>query len=400
MISISAHITSAAGVIAYHAEHYATGDYYQQDGEIAGQWFGRGAAALGLIGDIKREDFAKLANNRKPNGEKLTTRQNKERRVAQDYTIAPPKSVSIAALVDGDGRVVAAHRAAVAAVASELEKFAAVRIRDRNHKDCGKDKNTGNIVAAAFEHNTSRAAASDQRPDPQLHTHLVVFNATQDGEDDYKALQNYDILHAQKLLNAVYEHELAKRLKDAGYELRSRDNSFEIASISKQEIDIFSKRHAAIQKKVAELKANGATRNEKVLANSVAHDGRIRKNTNDSAATLREFWVEELSRVRAKRSNEKVEKIDRKVSAKDAVEFARMHIFERAAVASYSDFLAFALQNARGSDFSLEELKMAVVEDPEILMSKNGKQITTQTILHNEGKCIELVVRFPRLESS
>jgi conjugative relaxase-like TrwC/TraI family protein len=393
MISVSKHITSAAGVLSYHEEHYSAGDYYEREGKIAGQWFGKGAAALGLAGDVDRDDFEKLANNQNPkNGGQLTERQKENRRVAQDFTFAPPKSVSIAALVDNDFRVVAAHRAAVAAAAVELEKFAAVRLRKKNEKPSWET--SGNIVAASFEHDTSRAAAAGLRPDPQLHTHLVVFNATQDSEGGWKALENVDILRAQKLLNAVYEHELAKGLLSAGYEIRGRGKSFEIANISDKEIDTFSKRHEAIQEMVAELKKNGATRNEKDLAEAVAHDGRIRKNVDDSAANLREFWQAELAEIRSNLSEEDFnsnDKIERKLTASEAVEFAKNHTFERSAVSSLNNFLADSLLAARGSDFSLKDVKTATRENSEIVAGDDGKKLTTQKVLENEGRCVALV---------
>ena len=64
------------------------------------------------------------------------------------------------------------------------------------------DRTTGNIVAATFRHDTSRAL------DPHLHTHCIVFNATYDSvECRWKALQNHDILVAQKSVteNVYYQ---------------------------------------------------------------------------------------------------------------------------------------------------------------------------------------------------
>jgi conjugative relaxase-like TrwC/TraI family protein len=60
------------------------------------------------------------------------------------------------------------------------------------------DRRTGNIVAALFQHETSRAL------DPHLHTHCIVFNATHDAEEGrWKALQNYEMLTAQKYAENV-----------------------------------------------------------------------------------------------------------------------------------------------------------------------------------------------------
>ncbi len=54
---------------------------------------------------------------------------------------------------------------------SQLQAFASTRVRKNGQ--C-TDRTTGNIVAAVFRHDTSRAL------DPHLHTHCIVFNATFD----------------------------------------------------------------------------------------------------------------------------------------------------------------------------------------------------------------------------
>ncbi len=77
---------------------------------------------------------------------------------------------------------------------------------------------TGNIVAAVFRHDTSRAL------DPHLHTHCIVFNATFDPvEARWKALQNHDMLMAQKFIENVYYHELSRR--SAPIRLRHRKSA-------------------------------------------------------------------------------------------------------------------------------------------------------------------------------
>ena len=107
-----------------------------------------------------------------------------------DFTFSPPKSVSIAALVGNDERILTAHREAVKTAVGELEQFASTRVRQAG---VNADRPTGNIVAALFEHETSRAL------DPHLHTHCIVFNAKRDAEDRrWKALQNYRMRTAQK----------------------------------------------------------------------------------------------------------------------------------------------------------------------------------------------------------
>lgn len=161
------------------------------------------------------------------------------RRVFFDLTFSPPKSVSIAALVFGDTRIVDAHRAAVKRAMNELEGFAATRVRQAGSN---ADRATGNIIGALFEHETSRAL------DPHLHTHCIIFNATHDpAEGRWKALQNYRMLSAQKYVENVYYHELAGALRRCGYGVEnSPRGDFELPAVSRELCGRFSKRHREI----------------------------------------------------------------------------------------------------------------------------------------------------------
>ncbi len=93
------------------------------------------------------------------------------RRVFYDFTVSPPKSVSLLALAGGDERLVQAHDEAVRVAMRELETFAATQVWNGGRK---APRITGNLVTAVFRHDTSRAL------DPHLHSHCIVFNATFD----------------------------------------------------------------------------------------------------------------------------------------------------------------------------------------------------------------------------
>jgi len=68
-----------------------------------------------------------------------------------DFTFSPPKSVSIAALVCDDARIVGAHEGAVQCALARLEPFASTRVRKNGQRS---DRTTGKIVAAVFRHDT------------------------------------------------------------------------------------------------------------------------------------------------------------------------------------------------------------------------------------------------------
>jgi len=154
----------------YFREHLRVGDYYMEGQAVSGQWFGQGAMKLGLVGITTEKDFVNLCRNIHPQTEeRLTPRLNSKRisvdengvahevanrRVFYDFTLSPPKSVSIAALVGDDKRIIEAHDKAVQIAMRQLESFAATRVRKH-----GQDtqRTTGNVVGAVFRHDTSRA---------------------------------------------------------------------------------------------------------------------------------------------------------------------------------------------------------------------------------------------------
>ncbi len=237
----------------YFETHLSAGDYYSNTAAICGQWFGKGAVRLGLDSTVGQSDFLALCRNFHPNnGSRLTqhlmhrrieTDKNAQdssvanRRIFYDFMISAPKSVSIAALIGSDVRIVEAHHHAITIAMAELEPFATTRVR---RDGACTDRETGNVVGASFQHDTSRAL------DPHLHSHCIVFNATFDPvEQKWKALQNYEILRAQKYIENVYYHELARSLIGLGYTIENhRRGDFDLKGIPQELCDRFSKRHA------------------------------------------------------------------------------------------------------------------------------------------------------------
>ena len=360
--------TNLKNAKGYFEEHLSVGDYYAENERVQGEWLGEGAALLGLAGPVTRDEFLALCDNQHPkSGELLTQRRNTVRRAASndsevtnrrvfyDFTFSPPKSVSIAALVAGDERIVSAHDVAVRIALAELEQFASARIR---RGKSNSDRRTGNIVAALFRHDTSRAL------DPHLHTHCIVFNATHDQyEGCWKALQNYEMLGAQKYAENVYYHELAQKLRGFGYTIvNSARGDFEIAEISAHICELFSKRHREIDEKTrAFLDAHPDKRigNEAAIREHIAHKERARKS-DVAGARLHRFWfdqldAEEIAALRPPPPSEAAAKNER--SASDAVSWAEAHLFERRSVVREHELWRHALESARGAAVSLLDIK-------------------------------------------
>src|SRR5260370_27608281 len=163
----------------YYDEKYAQDDYYSQGRSIAGQWFGRAAEALGLRGELRREDFMALLRGLDPRTGAVLVQKaqgREERRAGWDATFSAPKSVSVQALAVGDARLIAAHREAVSTTLAELAAYA--QARQRRGQEGGT---TGNMVAARFDPLAARPSVSGAEkcyaPHPQRHTTIVIANS-------------------------------------------------------------------------------------------------------------------------------------------------------------------------------------------------------------------------------
>jgi conjugative relaxase-like TrwC/TraI family protein len=370
-------------------DHHTQSDYYSEGRQITGQWFGHGTEKLKLRGDVSLDDFVKLCRNVNPHTDQLLTqRMRANRRVFYDFTLSPPKSVSIVALVAGDNRVERAHERATIPALRELEKFAAARVR-KNF--ASTYRNTGNIVSAVFRHDTSRALY------PHLHCHCVVFNATYDSaEEKWKALETYEMLQAAKYAENVYYHELAQELKQLGYEFENnRRGDFEIKGVSQELIDRFSKRHNEIDEKtraLLEREPDKRGHNLKEIRERIAHDRRARKIKDIGRKRLAELWGKQvtneeravlagLRQIRASRPKNPAD-------LKTVVAWAEQHLFDRRSVVNEFELWRYTLEHGRGQNFSVEKLQSFTARKPYIRNEARRGKISTQETLEREQQIV------------
>ena len=164
------------------------------------------------------------------------------------------------ALIAMDDNIIKAHDKAVQNAMKEAELKSGTR-----KKINGKSQveTTRNLIIGKFRHETSRER------DPQLHTHAIIMNLTKRSDCQWRALRNDDIIKMTRYLGAIYRAELATELKTIGYELRyEREGTFELAHISRTQLEEFSKRSNQIEKKLAaqELSRETATTKQKQQA--------------------------------------------------------------------------------------------------------------------------------------
>ena len=238
--------TKAERAKAYFREGFSRDDYYTEGQEITGTWGGRGARMLNLSGDVDRDAFFALAENRDPNsGDRLTQRTRANRRVGYDFTFSVPKSVSLHQALTGNQEIVEAFEAAVSDTMRRMEADMETRIR-RDGRFASR--RTGNMVWAGFTHFTARPSDNSRGADPHLHRHMFAFNATWDQEEGRWKAGDFGTLHYRRpYWEAWFHGRLAQNLRDLGYEVERTARNFELRGYETQTLEKFSSRTRQIE---------------------------------------------------------------------------------------------------------------------------------------------------------
>jgi len=370
----------------YYAREYSRGDYYEHDTkERKGEWAGRGAERLGLRGEVGRPAFHSLLEGRSPDGVQLIAAEaaTDKHRAGWDFTASADKSVSIVALVGGDERVTQAHRIAVDRSLIELERHVQAKDRTRDRET------TGEMVAAKFEHESSRAL------DPQLHTHVVVMNMTQRSDGEWRALEPREMFAAQRLLTATYRAEMARELQRIGYAVEVRaDGSVGIAGFTKAHLGHFSQRRAQIESYLDKRGAFGAGPAERA-----ARTTRRAKVRDIDRGAVVEAWqarARDLGldlvdmRTRATTNPERVAHLvgQAPTAARESVGHAIAHVSERQAVFTGRDRDVASLVHGMGK-VTLDDVRAVRTEDGVLIdlqdrVAPTGRFTTWETLRAEE----------------
>ena len=378
MLTISKPL-SAAQTYRYHADEFvnARDNYYTSGDAIRGSWHGRLAAYWGLQCEVGDELFQRLAEGQHPiTGEPLVRQQTARHstnargdavipmahRAGWDLTFSAPKSVSLTALVGGDGRVREVHRASVVVALDETEPYVQARLGNSRPA-----QTTGQWIAARFEHDSARPVNGYAAP--QLHTHVVVFNLTQTETGDIRPLQPRELYRTQHYATAVYRSELASRLTALGYEIeRGPNGQPEIRGYTLGYLDASSPRRQQIDAHLAMAKQSGATAAE-IAAHrtreaklAITHDEMQRRHR-----ALAEAFGDQPARVveTAHTRGFHLEPSPPRTTAHAAVTFARDRNFEREAVVDERALLRDGLARAMG-ELTVREIKVDVEHRVEV----------------------------------
>jgi len=309
---VSTNVTLHAGHdVAYftHGQHRGgcagAMSYYTAAGEPPGEWAGKGAAALGLSGQVNPDVIGRLYQENIGSGGELLVKRRQSKAAAQreqaavaaylaahpyasatelaevraaargtdphqvpyfDLTVSAVKSVSVlhasylvaarqaghrgeqdqAAALDAraDAIEAALMESAREAVAW-LEGHATFTRTGHHSARTGEWRDGDGLVASLFLHHLSRDG------DPQLHVHVAIWNRVQraDGADAKWRTLDSRSLHNQRLgVAPVADRILETKLAALGYVMvpRADGNGAEVGGVSQDVMDLFSSRAVAI----------------------------------------------------------------------------------------------------------------------------------------------------------
>jgi conjugative relaxase-like TrwC/TraI family protein len=377
-----------AGQERYYTAKVAEGaeDYYSGEGEAEGYWLGDAAADLGLQGKVDADQLTAMLTGHDPaTGAPLGLRHVGGRGPVPgfDLTFSAPKSVSLLWALGGPeiaGQVREAQRESLAAAFNYMQREACWTRRGHG----GAEFVRGNgFLAAAFEHRSSRAG------DPQLHTHVLIANATRGPDGRWTRLYHPAIYEHAKTAGYLFEahlrDELTRRLGVRWREVRN--GIAEIEGFDPEHLRAFSTRRAEI------LEAAGEGASARALQ-VAALDTRRAKERDLTTESLRERWraraaelgldreaiLRTVGRERPGPTELRTDELGRAVTA------SRSHFDRRDVVQAVADALPHGAPVAE-----VERVADALLASEEVIpvsRTPRAERFTTKTVWEIERKAL------------
>ena len=215
-------------------DYFAKDGYYTRDNTAHDRWEGTLAKAMGLEGQVTKEQFDAVRKELIENG--------REKCIAMDCSFSAPKSVSLAMAESKETRdiIQKLHQEAISQSVKYMEEnYIKTRVTENGKTH---EVKTGNLCAAEFEHYTSR------NNDLDLHTHVVIENMTIHNGKLY-SIDFRNIMSDQKEIGLIYRQNLAQALQREGYVLEITDHKhgfFELKGFDRETIMEHSTRRQEI----------------------------------------------------------------------------------------------------------------------------------------------------------
>jgi conjugative relaxase-like TrwC/TraI family protein len=309
------------------------------------------------------------------------------RRVAYDFTFSVPKDISVLAYTTGDQRIVDAFHESCRYTMREVERDTCVR--DRKHGADG-DRKSGNLVVAEFRHDTSRPVGAHV-PDPHLHNHYVVFNASYDPvEKKFKAVQFGELKRDGPYYQEVQINRFCTSLREMGYRtIPARSGFYRLEGVPTTVSQNFSKRSVQIEQEIAR---RGLAKGSK-LAKDVTLKTRQHKIKGLSRDQLVREWKSAIdpkdwTALEKVRAGAVAPLAKEGISHATAIRNAAEHCFERRSVRD-KQVLQAALKIGRG-EVDVEKLKQELdYREQKGDVIREGKELTTMETLKAERSFVD-----------
>lgn len=366
-------------------------DYYSASAGKAIRFLGRGAQAHRLS-DYDPRRMTRMLAGRTPDGSaNLATRKGGAkgtRRAATDVTLSAPKSVSAIALTT-DPRLIAAHDAAVAAAIAEIERrIAGYRLGKGGR---GGRVEGADLIVAAYRHEDARPVGG--LVSPQLHTHCAILNMLKKESGDWASI---DLAWGQggeglRLIDYVYQSELARRCRDLGYEVRATEEAFEIQGINDEQIDSLSLRSAQIRK---ELAARGIGPDAPTAVKKIATVATRERKGDQTHGEMRQGFVAMVEAAGidayAISGQALVPRPGDAGAAARSVSDTVASLSEQSVVIARADILREALRLGIADGVTIDEIESAIDSNPDLIRSGDSDRYTTKAAVQIEVETLAM----------
>jgi conjugative relaxase-like TrwC/TraI family protein len=354
-----------------------------------------------------------------PETGEVQKREVSNRRAGYDFTFSVPKSVSLYLAVNEDKVLEQMIAEALDETMAAIEARMETKVRKGYQQD---NRLSPNMVYAKFVHSETRPV--DGIPDPHYHIHVFAMNATFDEvEKEWKALEVGNTVGDRTFYEAHFHHSLAAKVEASGYGIRRTEHHFELASVSQDLVEKFSRRTELIEQrardkyKVLEAQARALMKStnmafDDAFAHVIAEIGgdwdkwkselgaRNRESKSSVKYKVRRelvtHWQSEMTpeeqeslRPECVKSTHSQNLLD----ARAAKELAIKHLFEQVSLKRELHIAGMLLR--RGiSRVSIAEALAWVKSDPFFVRpDPDGKLLTTRQVRDAENKMIHLAAQ-------
>ena len=277
---------------------------------------------------------------------KIPESSTSEHIAAWDLTVSAPKSISVTALVGSDQRIIRAHEEAAKIAAKYAERFVQVKMGGSSAPET-----TGKAVMSLFVHDSARPV--DGYSAPQLHTHMLFANMSQDSTGKWRALNPQELFKLQSTMEAIYQNELAVRLKSFGYKLTyGKNNSIEIVGYTPEYLTAESPRANEIEAEKERRGEFGPEANQRIaLETRNKKDDKPPEQVRAEQKARAAEYGDQPNKVVAEAKESKsvvYSQAFRRNKADEGIQFAKSRLSERTTVMEEYEIYRDALKYGRG----------------------------------------------------